>query len=157
MHLGLLFCPASLCLAHLDENCGNVLSSLLHFEKRQIKTSKMGGGGNGKIRCRFCCAAFLPWEMIATFSEKKQQEFNIVHYIFSRGKTLKKRRACNTCSPICSSSQCGRKTFIMSAHSALLPWPPIAHLNSFKFTLVLSAKGETNQEKKVRNVATCLI
>lgn len=47
MHLGLLFCPASLCLAHLDENCGNVLSSLLHFEKRQIKTFKMGRRGRG--------------------------------------------------------------------------------------------------------------
>lgn len=44
VHLGLPFCPTCLCLAHLDEKCGNVLSSLLCFEKRQIKIPKIWGG-----------------------------------------------------------------------------------------------------------------
>lgn len=128
VYWGLPFCLNSLCLTQLEQKFGNGLSAPLHFPEADIRPPKWGKPQENIMQIQ-CHVALYPQEILAIFPKKNQHKFNTIHCISSRGRGLKKHRACSTCKSLCSTSQCGRKTFIMSAHSTLLPWPPIPHLN----------------------------
>lgn len=104
------------------------VSSRALWKETDLRSPKWGKTKKKYVNSK-SCSSFSPRKSKPYFLRKNQHKFDTTHCISSRGRRLKKLRAWNTCFPLCSNSQCGRKTFITSVHSTLLPWPPIPHLN----------------------------